>query len=96
MNRPQKPATRKLKIFKAMSRKGAEEVLVYLLKNGTATFEELKSLYKESTLRCILGLLMKAKLIKTRKSKEDRRFVCYLVNDESLVIDLVELLSNEA
>lgn len=92
MNKPQKPTTRKLKVFKAMSRKGAEEVLVFILQNEGASFEELKSLYKESTLRIILSLLLKAKLIKTKRKKEDKRYSFYVINDESLVINLVEML----
>lgn len=93
MNRPQKPTTRKLKVFKAMSRKGTEEVLVYLLRNEGASFDELKTICKDSTLRIILSLLLKAKLISTKRLKSDRRYSFYYVSDESLAITLVEMLS---
>jgi predicted transcriptional regulator len=93
MNKKQKPATRKIKIFKAMSRKGCEEVLGFILQNGEATFSELKSLYKDSTLRIIISLLLKAQLIKARRSKADKRFSAYFIPDENLVINLIEIIN---
>lgn len=92
MNKKQKPTTRKQKIFKALSRKGCEEVLLYILEHREATFSDLKSLYNNSTLRIIISLLLKAQLIKSKRSKEDRRYSAYTIPDENLVLNLIEIL----
>ena len=88
----QKPATRRIHVFKAMSRKGSDEVLAYILQNENVTFEDLKTLLKESNLRCVLRLLMKAKLVKTRKKPDNKKYRLYELADESLVIDLLEIV----
>ena len=92
MNMKQKPATRRLKVFKALSRKGADEVLGYLLQNGKATFEELKKFMKPSNLRCVLRLLFNAKLVKTMRNPDDKRFCIYILTDEKLTYHLLEII----
>lgn len=86
---------RKQKIFKAMWRKNAEEILAYVYQNETASFEELVQNFpttSASSIRKITNLLTYAGLIKSVRNKqsEDKRAKHYIIADETATIAVLE------
>lgn len=86
---------RKQKIFKAMWRKNAEEVLAYIYQHEKASFEELEQNFPNtsaSSIRKITNLLTYAGLIKSVRNKhsEDKRAKHYIISDETATIAVLE------
>lgn len=85
---------RKQKIFKAMWRKNADEILAYIYQRDGVPFEELVNNFKTSasSVRKITNLLTYAGLIKSVRNKlsEDKRAKHYIIADESATIAVLE------
>lgn len=88
--------TKKERVFKALWKKGSEEVLAYIYQYYPVNFEEICAKFdtlSPSSIRKITNRLVRAHLIKNKKDKrfDDKRARAFVIDDENAVIAILEL-----